>query len=146
MANYILYDRAAAARSCAGGATETMITGHDLATFDFCRIDVPQKHQWAVIPLHSELLIKIAIVNFSTPADADRIPTHQTINGCGVKRLNQQLHVFIEFVVASQITREPSDRKVSKGIEIVEHDSEMHFRSEERRVGKECRSRWSPYH
>src|SRR5688572_23542944 len=23
---------------------------------------------------------------------------------------------------------------------------EFHFRSEERRVGKECRSRWSPYH
>ena len=22
----------------------------------------------------------------------------------------------------------------------------MNFRSEERRVGKECRSRWSPYH
>ena len=22
----------------------------------------------------------------------------------------------------------------------------MYFRSEERRVGKECRSRWSPYH
>jgi cytochrome c oxidase, subunit II len=24
--------------------------------------------------------------------------------------------------------------------------ADMHFRSEERRVGKECRSRWSPYH
>ena len=24
--------------------------------------------------------------------------------------------------------------------------SEVHRRSEERRVGKECRSRWSPYH
>ena len=24
--------------------------------------------------------------------------------------------------------------------------SEFHLRSEERRVGKECRSRWSPYH
>src|SRR2546430_16850570 len=24
--------------------------------------------------------------------------------------------------------------------------SHLHFRSEERRVGKECRSRWSPYH
>ena len=24
--------------------------------------------------------------------------------------------------------------------------SDMHCRSEERRVGKECRSRWSPYH
>ena len=23
---------------------------------------------------------------------------------------------------------------------------EKYFRSEERRVGKECRSRWSPYH
>src|SRR5256886_12177580 len=25
-------------------------------------------------------------------------------------------------------------------------DDKMHARSEERRVGKECRSRWSPYH
>ena len=25
-------------------------------------------------------------------------------------------------------------------------DSETRLRSEERRVGKECRSRWSPYH
>ena len=25
-------------------------------------------------------------------------------------------------------------------------DAEVYFRSEERRVGKECRSRWSPYH
>ena len=24
--------------------------------------------------------------------------------------------------------------------------SDTHIRSEERRVGKECRSRWSPYH
>ena len=27
-----------------------------------------------------------------------------------------------------------------------EFDTEEHIRSEERRVGKECRSRWSPYH
>ena len=27
-----------------------------------------------------------------------------------------------------------------------EHDETPHVRSEERRVGKECRSRWSPYH
>ena len=26
------------------------------------------------------------------------------------------------------------------------HSSEPYHRSEERRVGKECRSRWSPYH
>ena len=26
------------------------------------------------------------------------------------------------------------------------HTQQFHHRSEERRVGKECRSRWSPYH
>ena len=26
------------------------------------------------------------------------------------------------------------------------HDGHLFMRSEERRVGKECRSRWSPYH
>ena len=31
-----------------------------------------------------------------------------------------------------------------KGIAVTDH-GDM-FRSEERRVGKECRSRWSPYH
>src|SRR5256885_2866072 len=29
---------------------------------------------------------------------------------------------------------------------ILHLDDPMHTRSEERRVGKECRSRWSPYH
>ena len=29
-------------------------------------------------------------------------------------------------------------------VKIIEHES--YDRSEERRVGKECRSRWSPYH
>ena len=29
---------------------------------------------------------------------------------------------------------------------LVEWNKVMNLRSEERRVGKECRSRWSPYH
>src|SRR2546425_1616152 len=29
---------------------------------------------------------------------------------------------------------------------VIWHDSDVNIRSEERRVGKECRSRWSPYH
>ena len=36
----------------------------------------------------------------------------------------------------------PGTRLVSKGTSIYPSG----FRSEERRVGKECRSRWSPYH
>ena len=34
----------------------------------------------------------------------------------------------------------------SDRIYIFEDCDEKHVRSEERRVGKECRSRWSPYH
>ena len=30
--------------------------------------------------------------------------------------------------------------------QVLEEFSKEHPRSEERRVGKECRSRWSPYH
>ena len=33
-----------------------------------------------------------------------------------------------------------------KKIVIIDDDPEICDRSEERRVGKECRSRWSPYH
>ena len=40
------------------------------------------------------------------------------------------------------------DLKEKEGIQAVftAVEAGMNFRSEERRVGKECRSRWSPYH
>ena len=34
----------------------------------------------------------------------------------------------------------------NKKIGVFHQDFEAQYRSEERRVGKECRSRWSPYH
>ena len=44
-----------------------------------------------------------------------------------------------EFIEASIIDRD-AVRHAVQGVDFVFH------RSEERRVGKECRSRWSPYH
>src|SRR5712675_717837 len=39
------------------------------------------------------------------------------------------------------------DRFDSRGVaQFVAHKNRFQRRSEERRVGKECRSRWSPYH
>ena len=39
---------------------------------------------------------------------------------------------------------EEEAKMIEKGLIITGSDAEL--RSEERRVGKECRSRWSPYH
>ena len=41
-----------------------------------------------------------------------------------------------------------SRQKLAKKLEIENFEIKLntHQRSEERRVGKECRSRWSPYH
>ena len=43
----------------------------------------------------------------------------------------------------------PSINNNTNGIIVLEEDANkwgLELRSEERRVGKECRSRWSPYH
>ena len=51
----------------------------------------------------------------------------------------------------SALKKEPSDSWKAKML-LAEHspirlvEYEWTWRSEERRVGKECRSRWSPYH
>ena len=40
-----------------------------------------------------------------------------------------------------------TNREIKKGSKlIIRAGQDAIFRSEERRVGKECRSRWSPYH
>src|SRR3712207_9562396 len=49
--------------------------------------------------------------------------------GLGKEELPAQLCAFTADVLREEAQHEPG-----------------HYRSEERRVGKECRSRWSPYH
>ena len=60
-----------------------------------------------------------------------------------VKELNPQARMWLEVQVGviKYVLIEPEVRKddgVLLGVDMI--------RSEERRVGKECRSRWSPYH
>ena len=45
-----------------------------------------------------------------------------------------------------KIKEEIEHRKLVVRPEAIEAVKEARARSEERRVGKECRSRWSPYH
>src|SRR3989441_13151385 len=48
-------------------------------------------------------------------------------------------------VVPSHV-REREPVGVEVGVQLAQPDARLGARSEERRVGKECRSRWSPYH
>src|SRR2546427_11094568 len=53
------------------------------------------------------------------------------------------------FSLTRRVAGRTQSRFISAGqAELVRRQVEagQHFRSEERRVGKECRSRWSPYH
>src|SRR5260370_30690322 len=51
---------------------------------------------------------------------------------------------FAEAIGAVYAAQDAFQSKIVKLIE--EYETECARRSEERRVGKECRSRWSPYH
>src|SRR3712207_774447 len=56
---------------------------------------------------------------------------------------------FYDIEVAGRMTDEDLPRIEERMREIVDRDLRIEreeIRSEERRVGKECRSRWSPYH
>src|SRR3712207_1398605 len=60
------------------------------------------------------------------------------------RRLEVALHLVVEL---EQRYREPRHLERGHVVPDVGHPPDLHpFRSEERRVGKECRSRWSPYH
>ena len=44
------------------------------------------------------------------------------------------------------LVRQTTEEKSVNVLFMIDVSNSMLFRSEERRVGKECRSRWSPYH
>ena len=58
--------------------------------------------------------------------------------------LNDEQARLLAEVVKSGAARSPEDA-VDQAVGAL-HSSTTRKRSEERRVGKECRSRWSPYH
>src|SRR5256885_11338857 len=78
------------------------------------------------------------------------------VQTCALPILNEQFHFGI-FHMADFVSRKEQflgweqrtcDRLIPKLISVIRTRARKGFaaRSEERRVGKECRSRWSPYH
>ena len=59
---------------------------------------------------------------------------------------NVKLEKKINMLDISNLHASINDTKILNGVNLTIKKGEIHVRSEERRVGKECRSRWSPYH
>ena len=53
---------------------------------------------------------------------------------------------FKELIRSKTIKYRPAKKEINVYNNYIIEDNENFIRSEERRVGKECRSRWSPYH
>src|SRR5690349_406535 len=105
-----------------------MVASKDFAILDRHRIDVPKmKHTLSLAPVHVQHLIKIAIENFTGPADADGVATHQAGNSRGVKIVEEQVHILFQFVVVAKVGSEPCNRQIGDGVEIVENYAEMFF-------------------
>ena len=67
--------------------------------------------------------------------------------GIEFRKWRARIHcrVPVDAVFEKTVTKKMGDRVRTYAL-FSYHYQEKKFRSEERRVGKECRSRWSPYH
>jgi len=77
-------------RSPAGGAgpcsaTEAVVVRGDGAAFEPLGIEVPKEERPPVFPLHTELLVKVAVIEFALPTDAQGILAHQAGDRGGVE-------------------------------------------------------------
>ena len=72
-----------------------------------------------------------------------------SVGASGMAAQRARAELLVENLANSETTRTPEGgpyRRKDAVFESTTVDSPFSSRSEERRVGKECRSRWSPYH
>ena len=63
-----------------------------------------------------------------------------------IAREKSHEYVITEHLLLSLVRHAPFRKTLDRfGVEVAQMEQDVD-RSEERRVGKECRSRWSPYH
>ena len=63
-----------------------------------------------------------------------------------VSKLEKYYEDIKKVEVSLKVVKPEVAENKEAGIKILIPNGEFYARSEERRVGKECRSRWSPYH
>ena len=66
--------------------------------------------------------------------------------GAGPAGLTAAIHARARNKSVLVVSNQPTASPLCKAVQMDNYPGIPHVRSEERRVGKECRSRWSPYH
>ena len=73
-----------------------MVVRGDGAAFEPFGIEVPKEERRPVFPLHAELLVEVAVIDFALPADTQSILAHQAGDRGGVECFDQQLQVSVQ--------------------------------------------------
>src|ERR1035438_2198783 len=74
---------------------------------------------------------------------------HAALHEPGASRLTAEEIAIVTqalVILENKVVRKLKPGEILTNPERVKQWLTLHYRSEERRVGKECRSRWSPYH
>ena len=126
------------------GTTDIIISRLCLEGMSFGRV-FPDFHQWVIDQEATQAVIARALelgVNFIDTANVYVYGTSEEFIGTALKNLGVARE---DVVLASKVYF--NEGRLSKAAIKHEINGTLKvLRSEERRVGKECRSRWSPYH
>ena len=107
------------------GAAVAVISDCDGSSLQLVGIDVPKIKRLPPVPLHTELLVKVAVVEFAAPSHAQGIAAHEPSDRRGVERADEQLQVDVQLSVMSQPGGKATDGHVCDGVETVEINVEM---------------------
>src|ERR1043166_10328151 len=84
---------------------------------------IPEKKWLAVLDLHPEHLVEIAIVDLPLPSDADGAAAHQALDRYGVETVGQQFQVSVPLALLAEVLGKPGDGLVGDRKEARELDA-----------------------
>src|SRR3712207_4439519 len=81
------------------------------------------------------------ITNEEKPIDIDKLLIVTFTNAAA-----SEMKERIGNAISKELDKNPDSKNLQRQLTLLNRANIKTIRSEERRVGKECRSRWSPYH
>ena len=99
-----------------------MVVRGDGAAFEPFGIEVPKEKWHPVFPLHTELLVEVAVIDFALPTDAQGILAHQAGDRGGVECFDQLFHVGVQLPAMFESGGKAADWHIGKSVESVEID------------------------